>query len=1103
MQKHHVFQDDKGRIWVNLKGGGFGYFNAHKSEISGAYLADGESVKGVFPDMVNHCFYDRFGVIWLATHKGIVEVTPPNSDFSPQLVDESSNRLANQIRSVATDQFGRIWMGAKDGRIHLYKNGILQANPFENEPKNGFGSVYAILEDHKGAIWIGTKGNGLFKAELASADGKAYRLSHFKHNPSQGNSLISNKVVALFRDQINRIWVGTFESGLDLIKEQNGMTSFVHIAQKTKGIEEFSKIRSITADGQHNLWIGTTNGLLVLQPNGDSGVPKKIKSFTNNEGNSNSLGANDVLHVFYDGKQGMWLSTSGGGLCKASYADPFKNVKFENYNTTAGLLNNNVLSAQQDRKGKIWLATQAGLSRFDPKKSTFRNYSEEDGVFVPTFSESTVTTLPSGEIIFGTEKGFLKFDPLNLDEKLRNAEVFFHNLQVNNQLVDVGNAGSILPVGIDKLDKLQLKYDQNTISVGFGLLDFRNGLKHQLLYRLKGFDNNWHFSGSQHRATYTNLPPGTYIFEVKNLTNDYYLKGITKQLTIIVQPPFWRTWWAYLFYAVLLIGAITVIFRIIRTILRLRQSVAVERKVAALKMDFFTQISHELRTPLTLILNPIKAIMETEQLSVKGNNYMQMINRNAGRLTRFMDQWLDLRKIQSGKGELHYQTVELIAFSRKLSGYFSATGTDKNISFSIRCELDEFYVRIDPEKVDVMLYNLLSNAYKFSNEGELIEILIKKVGPDDFSIAIIDQGIGLPPDKLEEVFLLYHIDNRKETNAIKGIGIGLALVKEIVELHGGTVAASNNEKGGLTVEVIMPLEGDGLESIVSDTVWKVEETVVSAPVDLSSVEVEDLSPVLPSFPLLLLVEDSYELRSFLTKELKAHFNVICENDGRSGFLAATKMLPDVILSDVMMPVMDGIEMLDKLKNDQRTSHIPIVLLSARASIESQLEGLRYGADHYFTKPFDIEMLVTVMRSLVKQRRTMFSQIKDKVVDLLPGQVAITSKDEAFLKNVVKIVEESMADPDFTIEALADKVAMSRTTFYSKFKSLSGTTAVDFVRDMRLSRAKQLFDAGEERVSMVAFEVGFNNPKYFSTCFKEKYNISPTHYVKQLLVSSDL
>lgn len=1098
LQKHNILQDDLGRIWVNMKGGGFGYFDERKMVISGDYLAEGESVKGVFPDMVNHCLYDRFGVIWLATHKGLVKIIPLNSDFDSQTVTDNSNRLANYVRGIASDQYGRTWMGTKNGQVFLYKNGVVQPNPFENLPKNGFGSVYAILEDHKGSIWIGTKGNGLFKADPLSTGGKSYRLTHFKHNSSQKNSINSDKVVALFEDKNNRIWVGTFETGLDLAIEKNGIISFAHVTQNIKGMDKFSKVRSIAADNQQHLWVGTTGGLMVLQQNENTQTPQKVKFYVNKESDPNSLSANDVQHIFNDGKQGMWLSTSGGGLCKANYIDPLKSVSFESYDMTDGLLNNYVLSAQPDRNGKIWLATQTGLSRFDPKKRTFRNYREEDGVFAAAFSEASVAALPNGEITFGTEKGFLKFNALTLKEKLRGARIIFHNLEVNNQGLNVGDVGSVLSAGIDKVDKIVLKYDQNTIGIGFGMLDFRNGLKSQFLYRLKGYDNNWHFSGNQHRASYTNLPPGEYIFEVKNLKNDYYLSGTTKQLEITVQPPFWRTWWAYLFYAVLLFAAITVVFRIIRTILRLRQSVAVERKVAALKVDFFTQVSHELRTPLTLILNPIKAVMETEQLSAKGTQYVQTIYKNAGRLTRFMDQWLDLRKIQSGKGELHYQTIELIGFTRRLLEYFSGAGMEKNISFIIRCEFEELYVQLDPEKVDAMLYNLLSNAYKFSYAGGLVEILIKKDGDDNFSMAINDRGIGLPPDQLEQIFLLYHIDNRKETNAIKGIGIGLALVKEIAELHKGTVTARNNEYGGLTVEVILPMKSEIPENVTNDSVWVANEPV-ALPVDLNLAYAEKLIIDPSSQPVLLLVEDSYELRSFLTRELEEHFTVICESDGLKGFITATKILPDLILSDVMMPVMDGIEMLDKLKNDPRTSHIPIVLLTAKASVESQLEGLRYGADHYFTKPFHTEMLVVAMHSLVKQRRKMFSHIKDKVVDLLPCQVAITSKDEAFLKNVIKIVEESMGDPDFTIEALADKVAMGRTAFYSKFKSLTGTTAVDFVRDMRLARARQLFDAGEERISMVAFEVGFNNPKYFSTCFKEKYHTSPTLYVKGLTV----
>ena len=1100
LRKYNIFEDHVGRVWINVRGGGFGYYDNETEQIESNYLTVSENVVARFPELVNSCIYDPFGVIWLSTNKGIVKIILPNSNFSLQLPNASTtNPLGNNIRGILTDKSDRTWIGTKDGKVYLYRDGKKLNNPFDDKNVD-FGPIYSILEDHHSNIWIGTKGNGLFRLSPLNDDKSRYKVAHFISEVNKQNTLISNRVVALFEDKQKRLWVGTFGSGICLVINQNQEATFLNIKYTRGQASKFKNIRQINSDKDNNLWLGTTDGLVILDIKGNLQVPRRSKIFPQPLKNKSDVQNTDVQHFFFTGARTVWISTFGSGIQKASFRDPFGPVTFHSYTRKNGLLSDYILSSTKDRFGKIWIATQSGLSRLDPEDDTFRNYSANDGVYAENFSEASVTRNASGKILFGTERGILIVNNPQIPQSIQKGKVVVTNLQINNQDVFPGDRDSILAVGIDYTDRLNLKYWQNTLSLDIGILDFKTGQQQNLLFRLKGYESKWQNSGNEHRATYTHLPPGKYQFELKNGKSSTS-KDSYKTLVVTIERPFWRTSWAYLFYILCLAGLCAVIYRTVKTILLLKSKVEIEKKMAELKVDFFTNISHELRTPLTLIINPIKAIMEQEQLTVKGSNYIKLIHKNAERLTKFMDQWLDLRKIQGGKGELIYQTVEVVEFVGQIVNYFEDAGSKDNISIRVDCNESELYAWIDSSQIDIVLHNLIANAYKYAKADTTIQVLISKSKiSEHFKIKVVDQGIGLPKDKLEKIFELYYVDKRDETRHIKGTGIGLALVKEIVGLHKGFVSAFNNEYGGLTVELDLPIGSISKEDAFTQEIMNSKGFVDNLPdEDLVHPEVANNHGDLP---VLLIVEDNDPLRGFMINEFSKDYRVISAANGAIGLEMAIRLLPDLIVSDVTMPIMDGIEMLDKIKNNIITSHIPFILLTAKTSVEHQIQGLNYGADQYFTKPFHKIMLLAAMSNLIRQRRMLFKVLlKDKVQDLNKilevnsSKVTITSRDENFLKEVIRVVEQGMSDPEFNIEMVAEALAMGRTTFYKKFKSLTGITTVDLIRDMRLKRAKQLIDAGEDRISSVAFEVGFSDPKYFSTCFKEKFGVAPTVYLK--------
>ena len=1106
---HHtnysVFETANGILWAVLRGGGFGYYDAAKDDIAYFYDEPG-SANQQFSNIMSAYYADDTDVLWLSGYDGGVnKVIFQPENFKQHVMSANLiNKSANDVRSMFEDRQGRLWVGAKDGQLYIYKNGKKLDNLFVNLPQNKAGSIYAITQATDGTMWLGTKGDGLLRAVPVGPDAEKYTVTRYRCDKHDANTLSNDMIYSILEDTHGRIWVATFGGGLNLVVKNGNNITFKNSRNSFKNypIASCNVIRYLKQDNNGRIWIGTNNGLVLFNP--DKGGPDNysFSRYFKIPGDINSLGNNSVQIIHKDHSGQMWVGTFGGGLYR-QLPDAGGKLRFKVYTTADGLPSDIILSMVDDSKGSLWIATENGLSRYDTRANVFNNYDSYEGIPDTRFSEAACLRSATGEVLFGCIDGYISFYPGKVSNRKFNASLVLTDLNINNKNVIPGAPGSILPYALDKTDHLTLNYDQNLVSIDYTVLDYRASNKILYAYMLEGVDKGWNYVQNKRQATYTNLAPGTYTFKVKSISNEMFLNTPQKSVIITILPPPWLTVWAYLLYFILLVAAIWVAQHIIVTMIRLRNKVVVEHKLTELKLGFFTNISHELKTPLTLIVSPLQEIERNENLSAKGRDYINVVNKNTGRMIRFINQLLDFRKAQSGKMRLRVSEVEIVTLIRKISQYFTELAHEKDIEMHIVADVDELYAWIDEEKIDIVVYNLLSNAFKFSPRNSAIRIEISYTQGDEyFYITVADQGCGVPKDKLDDIFELYYESDKTNGSNLNGTGIGLALAKELVVSHNGTISATNNPDAGMSFILRLQTGKEHFTTLDVDFVAPVFETKhVPAPITVDNVVEQVDNAANPhtaeTKPLVLVVEDNSDLRRFLCGQLEPYYQVNGAADGAEGLQMATNLMPELIISDVMMPNMDGIEMLNRLKNDVTTSHIPVILLTAKSSVENQIQGLKYGADFYITKPFHTDFILASVESLIKRRKQLFEDMlrAKNLVQLSPGEILITSKDETLLKETIRIVEENLADPEFNIDNVASSVGLGRTTFYKKLKSLTGLAPVEFVRDMRLKRAKQLLDAGEHTISEIAYMIGFNSSGYFSTCFKEQYKTSPTEYLR--------
>lgn len=1105
-----IFEDKAGTLWLLPTEDNFCYYDRKAKKLK-PLLTDIDNPKSIFSPLVRSYTLDNQGNCWFATARGVEKLCffPENYQFT--LTDYEA-----ETRAFLRDSSNRLWTASKSNFIQIYApDGTLEGylslqGNIVKEKQPFFNGVYSILEDKEGNIWLGTRDMGLFQLRKTKAG--HYAIHHFEHRADDPYSISNNSIYAIYQDSRNNVWIGCYGGGLNLLKkDKEGKILFIHSNNELKNYPTAygMKVRNISEAPGGVLLVGTTNGLLTFSNHFERLEAIKFYRNSRRPGDKNSLSANDIMHTYTDKSQTTYAISFTGGVNKVISKELLsENIQFKNYDKNNGLASDLALSIVEDTQNQLWVVSEIALSKFDPITETFENYELSSIYQEFNFSEALPVINARKQIVLGTDKGFLEVSPEKMEKSKYTPPIVFTGLKIQGHTTDYS---------IDNLKELELKPSQRNVTFQFAALDYVNPKGILYAYRLKGLEDDWNEADNNRSASYINLPAGKYQLQIKSTNSDGVWVNNVRTLPIHVLPTFWETYWAWLLYSILFILFTATIVYVLFYIYRLRHRVDMEKQLANIKLRFFTDISHELRTPLTLISSPVTEVLENEPLSPSAREHLTLVHQNTERMLRLMNQILDFRKIQNQKMKLLVEETDLVPLLQKVMNSFKLIAEEKNINYQLTSSVQSVYSWIDKDKFEKIFFNLLSNAFKYTPADKSITVKIttreKKV-----EIEVADEGIGIATEKQQSLF------QRFETLVKQNIlqpssGIGLSLVKEMVEMHHGTIEVNSQLGLGSRFTVTLPLQREVFEEDVQvEFILNDSQTTTPPTADKKEAqeEIEKKDEVEKKDELekrnelenntdslsILVVEDNEELKSFLKNILSENYTVLTASNGQEGLEHAVKTIPDLIISDVMMPVMDGLEMIRQIKDNNSICHIPIIVLSAKASLDDRIAGLEQGIDDYITKPFSATYLKTRIATLLRQRKALQEIYMSRLVEgkdnssstpLTPSQPQITPYDEQFMEKVMKFMEEQMDNTELTIDEFAEKLMLSRTIFYRKLKAIIGLTPVDFIREIRIKRAVQLIDSGEYTFSQVAYMTGFNDPKYFSKCFKKVIGINPSEY----------
>ena len=785
-----------------------------------------------------------------------------------------------------------------------------------------------------------------------------------------------------------------------------------------------------------------------------------------------------------------------------------EHIEFKPYTTKDGLPSDLVQSMIEDKEGSLWVISENALTRFNPEKETFEYYDKKYMQQELYFTEAA-PVLENNQLLLGTDIGILKITPEHLQKSGYAPPIVFTGFKIQ---------GTSQDLYIDDLEELRLKPSERNVTFQFAALDYVAPGSISYAYRLKGLEDKWNEVDNSRSASYINLPPGEYELQIRSTNSDGVWMEKARILPITVLPTFWETYWAWILYIVLFALSTTIIAYIILYIYRLRHQINLEQQLANIKLRFFTDISHELRTPLTLIASPVTEVLEHETLTANARKHLTLVHKNTERMLHLVNQILDFRKIENKKMKVLLEKTDVLALLQRVMDNFRLIAEEKNINYQLETNREAIETWIDQDKFEKIIFNLLSNAFKYTPDNKSITV-IAYVESDRLIVSIKDEGIGIDLQKQQTLFQRF--ETLVKFNILQpSSGIGLSLVKELIELHCGNIEVKSQPGAGSEFTVIFPMnqkayEGrENTEFILNDgssipTEKKNEPEPIVEITSMADTTSSEEAPI-----SILIVEDNVELRNFLSDVLSESYRIIAATNGQEGLDQAREYIPDLIISDIMMPVMDGLDMVKSIKENREICHIPIILLSAKSSLDDRISGLEQGIDDYITKPFSATYLKTRIKSLLHQRKelqeiywkawseklnnTQETTLEEK---LTPSQPQIISYDEQFMQQVMQVMEEQMENSELTVDEFAQLLNLGRSAFYQKLKSIIGLSPVDFIREIRIKRAVQLIDSGEYNFSQVAYMTGFNDPKYFGKCFKRRMGMTPSEYKENKLHTS--
>jgi ligand-binding sensor domain-containing protein/signal transduction histidine kinase/DNA-binding response OmpR family regulator len=1167
-------QDNQGNLWFGTESAGvfkylkdagrlirYNFSNTDPNSIASNWIKD-------------ILVYDQHR-IWFGTRSGISILDTGTGKFTTIAHDpQNGNSLSdNAVWCFMKDRASCIWVGTFAGGINFYYEGNSNFRNIGEKVGHELGLnhvlVNAVAEDPDKSLWVGTFGgglnhldrstgkseyysirsihqgraaNGVKSLALSSSDNlwvgtldglslfsrksKTFRYFNF---PVSDGKLSENLINTLLADE-SGVWVGTNGGGLRYVLPDG--VSTIHLKKGSGNLQlpaasiSDNFVTAMVKDQKRNLWIGTQNGLDYY----DLKLRKVTRIYRKVRKTKFQLSNNNITALFYDAKDRLWVGTEGGGL---NYFDE-KTQRFYSISKNIGLGDNVIHAIVEDRQQNLWLSTDQGLFKlrfknfsvpFSKQDLQISGYTANDGLISNQFSGNAGKMLSTGEIIFGGINGLSIFKPDKIVRNSFSPRVALTQLLINNKEVKISS------------DTILLNYDQSNLSLRYSALNFINSENNRYAYRLEGLPNGdgWQEAGTERVVNFANLSPGKYNFKVKAANNDGLWGAPLSILQIQISPPWWRTVWAYLGEALLLVTILIVITNFLRNRSLLRRNLELEKEnrlrqqeLYQLKLDFFTNISHEIRTPLTLILGPLEKLINREGRTKIGRE-LTMIKSNAERLMKLVTELLDFRKAEEGHLSIRFSKQDLVIFCAEIYKSFEGMAADKEIRFEFDAPPGEILVYFERHQLAKVIFNLLSNAFKFSDANATITFAVS-INPSveqEIEIAVSNTGKYIPEEIQQQLFDSFFQSEETHTHQ-PGTGVGLALAKSIVELHKGRISVQSiYGDPALTTFTVCLRSGRAhvTEQEITDTAFLNKQSFPSPVADIKAKlpgnaeaaedddawkgvklpkdnRMQEFDEVPGNTDLvskktytILIAEDNPEVRRLLSETLAEDYDVLEFENGNEALNFMKTSLPDLILSDVMMPGIDGLELCRQIKTAESTSHIPVVLLTARASTLHQVDGLTVGADAYISKPFNLQVLLLSIRNLLKSQEIIRNKFTEQII-LQPSNVIISTPDEKFIQKLMQIIGDQMDDPEFDVNTLVTEIGMSRTVLYKKVQTLTNFTVADLIKYMRLQKAASLLQSGSFPVAEVAYLVGFNDRKHFSREFKKQYKVSPSVYQGQ-------
>lgn len=1037
-ERFHIVEDNHGLIWISTYGKGLFVFNQDLTQ-SQHFVADKLGESPIASNYLLGIIADRHDGVWVSSEYGGVSHIQVMDKGVERIYPNGEGNMdfSNVVRMVKKMNDGTVMVGTREGSLYHYSADMSQVLGKSHFDSN----VYGIVQMPNGETWIGTRGKGIYGAK--------------------GLDFKDRNVFCMASDAKRRMWIGTFGKGLSLVyprKDGYGVKTFF---ADSVGLNE---VRCMVIDKHGVLWCGTSGGLIRIPVDEFVKDASRYKTYVRDY---------EIRDVIVDRQGRLWLSASGDGLVQVEPGDGETEPKFHVFNTSNGLVNNLVQSVVDTPDGNLWISTQQGVTAWNARKKSFENYMFSRNPMGNVYNENSAVCLDDGRVVLGGNYGLTVIQPSRLSHVSGLTDVVFTSYPYS--------------------DEITLTYEQRSPNIHFSTLDYSDVRNVKYTYRLEGFDQAWSQPSSTPWAAYQKLPAGKYLLHVKACTSDGTW-GKESTLVIRIKPPFYLTSWAIMIYVLLVLGVIILVVKFVHDKNVLRNRIRLEQELTRYKLVFFTNIAHEFRTPLTLMqgsLEKEKRIMKANRWQTELEKTIRVMDKSVQRMLRLIDQLLEFRKMQAGKLKLSLQETDAVMFVKGICRMFDDAAESKEIAYSFESSEQAQAMFLDQQMIDKVVFNLLSNAFKYTPAKGTISVSLSFT--DVMTIRVADTGVGIPQEKREQLFSRF----MQSSYTGESFGIGLHLTHELVRTHHGEITYQENEGGGSVFVVTIPLQKDCYEA--SDFLVK-DSPILKADLakqrDGQEEKTTDAVPSAPSAPLnrrtILLIEDDNDVREFLLSELESCFDLKVASDGKAGIAMAKELDVDLIVSDVMMPGMNGFELTKRLKNSFETSHIPIILLTALSADENVLEGTESGADAYITKPFSPQLLMARILQLLNQREILRQKFGKEPQEIRSAMLS-NEQDSLFVKRLDSIVYSRLGEQDLSVDKVAGLLHLGRTVFYKKVRGTTGYTPNEYIRVIRLRKAAELLKEGEKNVSEVAYAVGFDNPYYFSKCFKEQFGMPPSQY----------